>query len=804
MKIFHHHTLRASTWIRNPFGVLTTCALMLSAGCTQNLSGGLLDVERKTETGQNEYQVGPNETKIDGLDGAKVFIPEGTFAEETVINVGTRAPDQSIPDEKAADTALVSIRGIEKPDGSKRILIEFELSDEQVASGTLTAEQLVLKMRDTNGMVRTLDSVPLKVNRVGEKTSISADIPLQEGSYWIEVAEVAKRSVENDTTDPTEQNKPTEAQSATNSSSVTVLKFLQDDCKNPDLSAVHSTQSFHLCDGTEATGTFTPVDTTNLLAQNVRAGVTINGTLGTLTPSPDLCTKDGEQGCVTSSDFPSVLAAGLSAKLLTGQQAGGTFGSYTPLDTTNLVASNIKKDVVIGGVTGSYELDTTPPAAVTGLNLTANDHTSVQVDFNAAAGASTYVIYRDGAELTTTAATSYTDSTAVVGSTHHYSVVARSASGTIAAPVTASISVPFEEFLVHLRPSDDCTGYSPCYSNLYDLINAGGGISYGACASKDLVCAQKKLVIRVGGDWSGGPVGYGLIFENWNTSSQASIRIFTAPEARHNGTDDITGGAFKIRGIDGGAGTHRRAAAIRVSHVTVEGMILETLENHPAVSVGGNNVVFDGVLVTDANHDEGHGFVISGDNSSVVIRNSIITNTESGAIVVRPADKKSGYMFNTKVYIENVTVYNACTNAGQCGTIPAIGFVNHGSFYYFNCTIHVKNSYVHASNSAAAFGLGANSGYEGSWGESSHNMSYDGTAVGTSSINNVTVTDVATDPGAGDWFAVQDLSSSPIDLRTRTIGYNDAIGAGLDLSSQFSTDIHGDDRGATWTIGADQ
>jgi acid phosphatase type 7 len=94
---------------------------------------------------------------------------------------------------------------------------------------------------------------------------------------------------------------------------------------------------------------------------------------------------------------------------------------------------------------GTATPDTQPPSAP--ANLTANAPTSSRVDLNWNAaiddvGVTGYEIYRDGALLGTTAATSYVDATVSPGTTYSYQVRALDAAGNRSAFSDASATTP--------------------------------------------------------------------------------------------------------------------------------------------------------------------------------------------------------------------------------------------------------------------------------------------------------------------------------------------------------------------------
>jgi hypothetical protein len=90
------------------------------------------------------------------------------------------------------------------------------------------------------------------------------------------------------------------------------------------------------------------------------------------------------------------------------------------------------------GTVRAVPVGTATPATPTGLAAVAGP-TSARLSWNVSAGASTYLIYRDGALIKTTGDTTYRD-TGVAGTTYVYTVAAQNSYG-MRSPLTAPLSV---------------------------------------------------------------------------------------------------------------------------------------------------------------------------------------------------------------------------------------------------------------------------------------------------------------------------------------------------------------------------
>jgi hypothetical protein len=107
-------------------------------------------------------------------------------------------------------------------------------------------------------------------------------------------------------------------------------------------SAVRGAAAFEWFDQTGAR--YTRTGDTDLVASNVRTNVDIFGVTGTVVEVPNVCTSDGEVGCVTSLSYKSAAMA-------------------------NVTAGNVRNGVTIAGVTGTYPSATTP---LTGADATSD------------------------------------------------------------------------------------------------------------------------------------------------------------------------------------------------------------------------------------------------------------------------------------------------------------------------------------------------------------------------------------------------------------------------------------------------
>ncbi len=151
-------------------------------------------------------------------------------------------------------------------------------------------------------------------------------------------------------------------------------------------------------------------------------------------------------------------------------------------------------------------------------------------------GVTGYHIYRDGAEVATTTTTSYLDSSLEQLTRYSYEISAYDASGNESALSDAvDVTTPGTttvEVIGLVR--EDCSGYSNCYSSLTQWESSYGGVDFGSCPHGDLVCADAVAIAQIDGIWNSPETGR-VVIDGWTTDEDHYIKIFTAPEARHDG-----------------------------------------------------------------------------------------------------------------------------------------------------------------------------------------------------------------------------------------------------------------------------
>jgi len=174
------------------------------------------------------------------------------------------------------------------------------------------------------------------------------------------------------------EEKETEEQSA---EAGEAYKLSADNCTDPALSDVVKGKSFMLCDGSIGIGTYiAPAlpDLSNLVAANIKSGVSINEITGSYNGGGvSNCASEGEQNCVNAGNFKAADITGLAVKIKIGQTVAGEAGSYSPdfpdvsdVRTSATVdnASGTLADCAVDGETSCFTDASFPAAKVADID----------------------------------------------------------------------------------------------------------------------------------------------------------------------------------------------------------------------------------------------------------------------------------------------------------------------------------------------------------------------------------------------------------------------------------------------------
>src|SRR3989344_1234060 len=310
-------------------------------------------------------------------------------------------------------------------------------------------------------------------------------------------------------------------------------------------------------------------------------------------------------------------------------------------------------------------------------------------------------------------------------------------------------SLPANAFVAYVR--ENCTGYSPCYNTLSAWEAAAGGITYGACATGDLVCADKVAVAKIDGSWTS-PDTAAVTISGWTTDATRYIKIYTTPSARHDGKWNTT--------------KYHRTETITVSeeYVRIDGLQSQVTGSARGYFVYGSTGTGE-IHISNAYVD------------TALIAYDIYT---VGALTVRIWNSISISTTNNGFYLNDAEA----------------------TLYCYNCTGYVSGSVGYAFRQSAGTGILVNAlGYAPGTG---------GSFTGTWSSVTYSASD---DASADDWggtgnrinqtFSFVNIASKNFHLVTTDTGARD-FGTSNPGSGLFLNDIDGQARSGKWDIGADE
>lgn len=310
------------------------------------------------------------------------------------------------------------------------------------------------------------------------------------------------------------------------------------------------------------------------------------------------------------------------------------------------------------------------------------------------------------------------------------------------------------------------------------VVCTGGGCDYGklsdAIAYLQLNCAtlSAPAALKICGNSACDDTGSSssditvTAISGITTTTTNYLNIYTVGSARHNGTFSKAG-MYKI------AITAFDQTPIRVDKAP--GIIVDGL------AIDGSNESYRGKGI------EIHGF--EGENGGI-IRNCIfkgIGGSES-ASAISIGDWGAFQVYNNIVYAGRGTGANLGGGISTSYPRNGVRIYNNtvsGSKYGVSLSNSTSTSYLH--NNLFVGNTTDISGSFGSW-DMDYNISTDSSATGIHSL---------TGKSASNQFV---NTSSDLHIKLGS----DAVNAGEDLSSYFTTDIDGDTRSGTWDIGADE
>src|SRR3989344_963005 len=314
----------------------------------------------------------------------------------------------------------------------------------------------------------------------------------------------------------------------------------------------------------------------------------------------------------------------------------------------------------------------------------------------------------------------------------------------------------------------DCTGFSNCYTSLSAWEAAYGGVSFGACAQGDLVCADKTATAQIDGTWTT-PDSTAVNVNGWTTDVNHYINFYTTSVARHAGVWDTN--------------------KYQLTSATYAGFLISI--------TGAGHVRIDGLQLSLPQNNNGAAAILANYRSvgsDIRISNNIFrkasgANAQHGTKL--NTDSNSGQGGDFRIW--NNIVYDF-TGTGSSGFSMGI----RGNFYAYNNTVVNGTTGFGGGNTTTVLKNNIASGntadYSGTFSASSnYNLASNGTATG----------------GANDRInqVVSFANSTSKDFHL-SAGDTAAKDFGVDLSADGSlaltTDIDGQTRTGSWDIGSDE
>ena len=310
----------------------------------------------------------------------------------------------------------------------------------------------------------------------------------------------------------------------------------------------------------------------------------------------------------------------------------------------------------------------------------------------------------------------------------------------------------------YVREPGNCAGYTDCYTSL---------AAWESAQNRDLTSAGSNNieVVEIGGTWAN-PDTSPVTIDGWTTDATHYIRIYTAPEARHNGAWNT--GKYRLETTSAD-----NSILMKERYVRIEGL---------QIKIGAAN--YSGIRIDNS---------LASMSGDIHISSNIIRSGGSGGIkgIVNGAFPVSPFL---KIW--NNIVYDFTTSYAIYGTVGWYSAVFNNTLYNSWTCFFVYNdgnpSIGTMKNNITqnCIGFELNSG---GWNAlSNYNISSDNTAPGVNSKRSTTVSFI--DAANSDFH----LASSD------TAAKNAGADLNADANLKFIKDIEGDSRRGLWDIGADE
>jgi glucose/arabinose dehydrogenase len=300
----------------------------------------------------------------------------------------------------------------------------------------------------------------------------------------------------------------------------------------------------------------------------------------------------------------------------------------------------------------------------------------------------------------------------------------------------------------------NCVGSTNCFTSLAAWEAAYGGVAFGQCPIGDLVCANTVAVAQIDGVWTA-PDTAAVTIAGWTTGPANSIRIFTTPAARHDGSSPtgyrMAGSTWRLR--------------IREDYVRVEGLSFVLTATSPTPSL-----LIDSV--NSQSRVEVSGCLFVGNSPGYADGIRVVAGTSS----------------NKQIFIWN-NIFRGFSGSTRSAILVSSGIVT----LYNNTIVGSRYGIRRTGGTAIAqnnLSYANTTDYAGAFSNlSSNNASRDQTAPAFGTYYRGITVDFVNETG-GNYH----LAGSDTGARDR----------GLDLSNVFQQDVDSQIRVVPWDIGADE
>jgi chitodextrinase len=312
------------------------------------------------------------------------------------------------------------------------------------------------------------------------------------------------------------------------------------------------------------------------------------------TVSSTTCSLDGNTAvaCSSPTSYSGLAAGSHSFRVVVSNSSGASSNSYSWTVTASTAPPP--------------PADTSAPSAPTGLSATAGDG-QVALSWQASTddtGVTGYRVYRNGAQVATTTATSYTNTGLTNGTSYSFTVAAYDAAGNVSSASTAASATPTAPDSPPPPSSSAapaCTMFvAPGGSSSSAGSSEGSPTTFASAISK--VTAGSVVCLEAG---TYNTTGNTILSRSGTASAPITYRNYGGTALVQYTGGSLSGGVLQTSSGSGWGGAH---------HIVIDGLTID-----------GNNLIGGGIFVTNGSHH-------------ITIRNTTIRNTGATGIGLNATD----------------------------------------------------------------------------------------------------------------------------------------------------------------------